>query len=69
MTRSVPRFLGCLVVMVMTGAGLILAVPALANPEAATPLWVPAVLTVLFSVSAFLGWSVRPREDDGAHGR
>jgi DMSO/TMAO reductase YedYZ heme-binding membrane subunit len=60
MTRSVPWFLVFFVIGVLSGAALILVVPPVLDPENSVGFSAPALLFVLFAVSMFTAWRVRP---------
>lgn len=66
MKRSVARFLVFFVVMVASGAALILIVPAIVDPGASVQPWIPSVLAGLFATSALVTWKVQPKWNEHA---
>lgn len=61
MKRSVPRLLGFFAIVVVSGAALILMAPAVVDPGAFIPAWIPSVLAALLALSALAAWLVRPK--------
>lgn len=61
MTRSVGWFLTFFVIVVATGAALILLMPAAIAPDTTLQVWIPSLLGAVFAASAFVAWKIRPK--------
>ncbi|MGD2203494.1 hypothetical protein [Microbacterium maritypicum] len=61
MKRSACWYLIFFVIVVATGAALILLVPAAIAPDTTSQIWIPSLLGAVFAASAFAAWKVRPR--------
>lgn len=60
MKRSVGWFIAFFVIVVATGAALILIMPAAVAPDTTVQIWIPSLLGAVFAASAFVAWKVRP---------
>ncbi|MDQ0744389.1 hypothetical protein QFZ62_001697 [Clavibacter sp. B3I6] len=60
MRRTMGRFLASFILMVASGAALILIIPSALGTDPAIAAWVPITLGALFAASAFVAFQVRP---------
>jgi hypothetical protein len=65
MKRSNSRFLVFFLLAVLSGAALILVLPASLGTDPSVQAWIPTACAAVLLVSAVLAWLVRPRWRQG----